>query len=103
MKKKKGLILCLIWVLAVVQKNMGNEPKYGPLYFDLNTGAKMPSVGLGTWKADPGVVGEAIIAAVKVLFFTLFFVIFFLKDKDLLNTQLAAQKSCSHAEWLQTH
>ncbi|KAM0953485.1 putative aldose reductase [Dioscorea sansibarensis] len=33
--------------------------------FMLNTGAKIPTVGLGTWQAEPGVVGQAIIAAVK--------------------------------------
>lgn len=32
----------------------------------LNTGAKIPSVGLGTWQSDPGVVGNAVYAAVKV-------------------------------------
>ncbi|EMS61074.1 Aldo-keto reductase family 4 member C10 [Triticum urartu] len=34
-------------------------------HFLLNTGAKIPSVGLGTWQADPGVVGAAVYAAVK--------------------------------------
>ncbi|XP_078179155.1 aldo-keto reductase family 4 member C10-like [Carex rostrata] len=34
-------------------------------YFTLNTGAKIPSVGLGTWQAAPGLVGDAVFAAVK--------------------------------------
>lgn len=47
---------------------MDQGARYGPLYFDLNNGARIPSVGLGTWKAPPGVVGEAVISAVKVHF-----------------------------------
>lgn len=37
-------------------------------FFELNTGAKIPSVALGTWQADPGVVGQAVEIAVKVVF-----------------------------------
>ncbi|KAF2288643.1 hypothetical protein GH714_009797 [Hevea brasiliensis] len=35
-------------------------------FFELNTGAKIPSVGLGTWAAAPNAVGGAITTAVKV-------------------------------------
>lgn len=48
---------------------MDKKTAHGPLYFDLNTGGKIPSVGLGTWKAPPGEIGNAVIAAVKVLLF----------------------------------
>ncbi|KAK7339717.1 hypothetical protein VNO77_20398 [Canavalia gladiata] len=41
---------------------MSNEIQF----FELNTGAKIPSVGLGTWQAAPGIVGDAIAHAVKV-------------------------------------
>jgi diketogulonate reductase-like aldo/keto reductase len=37
--------------------------------FVLNTGATIPSVGLGTWQISPGVVEEAIRAAIKVFSF----------------------------------
>ena len=44
------------------EEQMANELRY----FDLNTGAKIPSVGLGTWQSPPGEVYNAVITAVEV-------------------------------------
>jgi hypothetical protein len=44
----------------------------GIRFFELNTGAKIPSMGFGTWQADPGIVGEVVTTAIKVFFFTFF-------------------------------
>ncbi|TQE08246.1 hypothetical protein C1H46_006213 [Malus baccata] len=35
-------------------------------FFRLNTGSKIPSVGLGTWQSSPGLVGDAVAAAIKI-------------------------------------
>ncbi|CAB4284586.1 unnamed protein product [Prunus armeniaca] len=34
--------------------------------FELNTGARIPSLGLGTWQSSPGLVGDAVATAVKI-------------------------------------
>lgn len=67
-------LFCSLLSLSNAQlSKMANEIRH----FVLNTGAKIPSVGLGTWQSDPGVVGNAVAAAIKVFpnfsFFTFCF------------------------------
>ncbi|KAK4790050.1 hypothetical protein SAY86_017354 [Trapa natans] len=35
-------------------------------FFELNTGAKIPSIGLGTWQSEPSLVGNAVATAIKI-------------------------------------
>ncbi|GMH10176.1 hypothetical protein Nepgr_012017 [Nepenthes gracilis] len=35
-------------------------------FFELNTGARIPSVGLGTWQAGPGIVGRSVETAITI-------------------------------------
>jgi hypothetical protein len=43
--------------------------------FVLNTGARIPAIGLGTAKTEPGTIGEAVYAAVKVIYWNLHLVL----------------------------
>jgi hypothetical protein len=53
-------------------------------YFQLNTGAKIPSVGLGTWQAEPGVVAKAITTAIQVSIYLFIYLLFICFTKILI-------------------
>ena len=52
------LILLCFWLCVVLLERMSSS-------VTLNTGASMPLVGLGTWKAAPDVAGQAVYDAIK--------------------------------------
>ncbi|KAJ0671523.1 hypothetical protein HanOQP8_Chr13g0486441 [Helianthus annuus] len=47
---------------AVLHNKMAN----GIRFFELFNKTKIPSVGLGTWQSEPGLVGDAVSAAIKI-------------------------------------
>ena len=50
-----------------VAKNSDAKIPANPIsFFQLNTDARIPSVALGMWQSDPGLVGEAVTTAIKV-------------------------------------
>ena len=67
----------LVWFLVVFSIKTTSFPRNLKmateiLHFELNTGAKIPSVGLGTWQCSPAVVGNAVTTAIKVFLLTFF-------------------------------
>lgn len=52
----------LSWIDPFIEFTMAKAIRF----FKLNTGATIPSVGLGTWQSEPGVVGDAVTNAIKV-------------------------------------
>jgi len=50
-------------IIASITTTMTTDSSQVPETFTLNTGAKIPAVGFGTWKAAPGDAGKAVEAA----------------------------------------
>ena len=71
-------------------------------FFQLNTGAKIPSVGLGTFQAEnPGTLAEAVTIAVKVkITFSLIFIVVVVWLNNSMVLIIVSRRANARDGWL---
>lgn len=53
------------WMLARTPEKIKHPEAMAEQYFTLNSGSRIPALGLGTWQSDPGQVKDAVAHALK--------------------------------------